>query len=435
MRSFKPAFHALFAMGTCVSPLVLAATDASTAPSCEKYAQYVTRGDAVLRETAPCDTVSPELFGLREELAAHGMGIWGNFNPNYRYDVLGHNDRPQMYNGQNPTYRQSTNVGITYDLTRIGFGGNAQLTAQVAAETGSFKSSNPNYLTMSMFVINQRFFDDQLEVQYGYTPMIREFYGMVLGGNSSAAALGPVSVIPVEVGLSLDTPSPNIMVAVRDSSKRWYDRVAVARSASPEGFQYDLDHNTTGFKLHTDGSNPMIVNEVGYQVESASNQHSVWYRAGAIYNTSHYTDYRNGGETSDNYGGYAAVTYQLTQPDKSSPRGLYLDAKVNYAPDDRNLYTKDFQLTSFYLGPFDSRPADMASVGFTRSYFSKYVRDVVESTGADTENSSTALSLSYAAQVSRGIYWVNGLTYQQGPSFSPTAADALILQTGVNFAF
>jgi porin len=447
MRSYNQIMCALISLAGGISPIVLAAPQSSKieAPiegdpsksaqqSCDAYAQYLTRAEAVLNETPPCETISPELGGIRSELAEHGIGVWGNVMPNYRYDILGHNETPQLYNGQNPTWRQSSSLGMTYDMTRMGWGGKAQFTFAISSETGSYKSSNPNFLTMSIFAINQRFFDDRLEVQYGYYPLIRQFYGMVLGGNASAAALGPISVIPVELGLSLFSPSPALTVAVWDESKSWYNRAAVARSASPKLFQFDLDENPSGFKLHVDGSNPVVVDEFGYKIESAPNQHATWYRVGAIYNTSHYTDYKNGGETDDNYGGYAAATVQLTQPDNASPRGLYGDVKVNYAPEDRNLYTKDFQLTAFYIGPFDSRPRDMTSVGFTKSYFSTYVHNLVESSGADAERSSTALSVSYAARLIPGIYWVNGLTYQQGPSFAPTRDDAVIFQTGLNFS-
>ncbi|UFH30030.1 carbohydrate porin [Pseudomonas sp. CIP-10] len=407
----------------------------TAADNCNKYDKYLPRTEAVLRQTAPCETISPELGGLRETLAEHGMGIQAVFQPNYRYDVLGHNASTQTYNGQNPTYRQATSVKFTYDLTRAGWGGDAQFVAGATWESGSYPAGNPNYATMSSFAVNQRFYDGQLELQYGYYNLIREYYGMVLGGNSSSAALGPVSVIPVQLGLSLFSPSPAVTVGIKDSSKRWYNRTSVARSASPNGFDYDLDENKTGFEIKVKGSKALVVDEFGYKVESGANQKALWARVGGIYNFSHYNNYRDGGMTDSNYGGYAAVTAQLTQPMGAGPKGLYLDAKVNYAPEDRNLYNKDFQLTTFYIGPFDSRPRDMVSLGFTRSYFSTYVHNLVESSGADAERTSTALSLSYAARIARGIYWVNGLTYQEGPSFAPAQDDALLFQTGFNLAF
>ncbi|HDS0918861.1 TPA: carbohydrate porin [Pseudomonas putida] len=407
----------------------------AAADGCQDFAKFMPRTEAVLHQTQPCETIAPELFGLRSTLAENGMGLALNVQPNFRYDVLGHNEKPQLYNGQNPTYRQSTTFKLTYDLTRMGWGGDAQFVLGGTWESGSYKSGNPNFATMSSFAVNQRFYDGRLELQYGYYNLIREYYGMVLGGNSSAAALGPTSVIPVQLGLSLFTPSPAITVGIKDSSKRWYNRASVARSASPNRFQYDLDENPSGFEIKVKGSRALLVDEVGYKIDAGANRPAFWARAGAIYNTSHYSDMRNGGMTDNNYGGYAAVTHQLTQPNKAGPRGLYLDAKINYAPEDRNLYTKDFQLTAFYIGPFETRQRDMASIGFTRSYFSTYAHDAVEAGGGDAERTSTALSVSYAARMTRGVYWVNGLTYQEGPTFSPARDDALIFQTGLNLSF
>ncbi|WAB98051.1 carbohydrate porin [Pseudomonas putida] len=450
MQSMKTVC-ALVALST--APLVFAApptatdTNAGVAPGtpqsampaaasqCERYQRYVVRTEAVLSQTPPCETISPELFGLRAALADNGFGFAAAFSPNYRYDLLGNNSSTQSYNGQNPTYRQSTALKLTYDLTRVGWGGDAQFVLGATWESGSYRTGNPNFLTMSSFAVNQRFYDGQLELQYGYYNLIREYYGMVLGGNSSAAALGPASVIPVQVGLSLFTPSPAVTVTVKDQSKRWYNRATVARSASPNRFQYDLDENPSGFEFKVKGSRAVVVDEFGYKVNAGQDQKAFWARVGAIHNTSKYTDYRNGGMTNNNYGAYAAVTKQVTQPNGSGPRGLYLDAKVNYAPEDRNLYNKDFQLTAFYIGPFDSRQRDMVSLGFTRNYFSTYAHNNVERSGGDAERTSTALSLSYAARLSRGIYWVNGLTYQEGPSFAPALDDALIYQSGLNFSF
>ena len=40
--------------------------------------------------------------------------------------------------------------------------------------------------------------------------------------------------------------------------------------------------------------------------------------------------------------------------------------KADYAPDDRNAYTSDFQVTFFDIGLFPRREQDMTSLGYTR---------------------------------------------------------------------
>jgi porin len=226
------------------------------------------------------------------------------------------------------------------------------------------------------------------------------------------------------------------MAVFKDPSLSFYNRMALARSASPYGLQYDIDKNKTGFTFDVDGSKPLFIDEFGYKTESSKDVLSTNARAGWIYNSTNYTNFRTGGEASNNYGGYVAFTQQVTQPDNESPRGLYFDAKFNYAPEDRNLYAKDYQVNFFYIGPFASRSSDMASLSYSRSYFSKDARRYFENlSDNDVAKFSTSYSFSYAAEVVRGMYAITGLTYQQGPSFNPDKPDALIFQESLYFSF
>ncbi|WP_321854131.1 carbohydrate porin [Paraburkholderia tropica] len=419
-------------------PPVLPADMPNPMMQCGQYADYdklLPRTAAVLIQTPACETISPTLFGLRSTLADNGFGFSASIRPSYQYDVLGHNEHPQKYNGQNPTYLGAIEMNLTYDLTRLGFGGNAQFVIGATGQASSYHEGNPAFMSMTTLAINQQFYNGQLELQYGYYDLIRDYYGMVLGGQSASAALGPVSVIPVELGLSLFTPTPAATVAIKDSSLSWYNRASIARSASPNGFQYDIDHNPTGFNFTVPGSRAMFVDEFGYKTPVGAPGRSIWARIGGIYNTSPVSDFKSGGMADKNYGGYAALTVQITKPDPFGPQGLYLDTKFDYAPEDRNLFARDFQLTAFYIGPFKSRPLDMVSLGFSTEMFSKYARQAIRDFGGQAERSSTALSLSYAARVTRGIYFVGGLTYQTAPSFTPERSNAFLVQTALNIAF
>lgn len=415
--------------------LSIAAKSSYANYSCDVYDSLQTRSEAALRQNPTCDTISPEMGGVRSSLANNGIGIFGSINPVYKYDLLGHNENPQLYNGQDPTTRASGSIGFTYDMTRIGIGGNAQLTMQIQGETGNYTAGNPNFVHMSIFSINQQFYDKQLEIQYGYYPLVRQFYGNVLGGNSSTAALGPTSIIPVEVGLSYITPSPSFMVTLKDPSLDYYNRIAVARSGSPHGLQYDIDNNESGFTINVDGSDPLIIDELGYKTGSSKDKLSTDARVGWIYNTTDYQKFGTDEYKANNYGGYIALTQQITQPDGQTHRGLYFDTKFNYAPEDRNLYAKDYQLNLFYIGPFDIRSSDMASLSFSRSYFSKDARTYYKKEGDNVADFSTAYSFSYAAQVFRGLFLISGLTYQQDPNFNPKKSDAVLLQESLYFSF
>ncbi|MDH8131670.1 porin, partial [Klebsiella pneumoniae] len=88
-------------------------------------------------------------------------------------------------------------LNVTYDLSRIGFTKDAQFTFSPQWATSNYHDSYPELHNIAVLAVNQPLLNGQLELQYGFYPLIRQFYGMVLGGNSSSAALGPTSVIPV----------------------------------------------------------------------------------------------------------------------------------------------------------------------------------------------------------------------------------------------
>ena len=90
----------------------------------------------------------------------------------------------------------------------------------------TYTPANPRVKTVSVFAINQSFFNHQLELEYGFIPGVRLFYGMALGGSASTAALGPSSVVPFQVGMSATEPTPTVNVIVRDPSLRFYNSTA-----------------------------------------------------------------------------------------------------------------------------------------------------------------------------------------------------------------
>lgn len=403
--------------------------------SCEYFDKFNNRAQQVLTPQTNCESVFGDIGGLKSDLADHGIGVQMSWSPKALYDVKGQDRKPQEYGGQNPTWSHSLALVLTYDLARVGFTDGAQLTFSPQWQTSNYQAGYPNLGNVAVLAVNQPLYGGRIELQYGYYPMIRQFYGMVLGGNSASAALGPTSVIPVQVGLSLNAPTPAFDVTFRDKSLRWYNHTAITRSVTSDGLAADVKRNPYGLKLHVDGANPLIANEFGYKVKSGPNQFAQWFRAGVIYNTSNYSRFDEEGKTGNNYGAYVANTRQLTQPVFGAPQGLYLDTKVNWAPKDRNAYNGDFQVTLFDIGLFPGRPRDMTSLGFTKSFISSDFREYLGNRGQEAAQSVSALSLSHAMRVSKGIYWINGITYQDNPTLAPKRGDAFLLQTSFNFNF
>ena len=431
-------FYAKYPLAVSLAALAFTqhalAADTPAAPECAQYEKLLTRAEVAFKNVSICSRIKPDLWGLRKELAEHGIGITATSYNGYTYDVLGNNAKKQVYNGQNPSYNTSVNLYLTYDLTRIGFANDAQLTLAGTWADATYTPANMRVKTVSVFAINQSFFNHRVELVYGYISGVRLFYGMALGGNASTAALGPSSVVPFQVGMSATEPTPTVNVIVRDESLRFYNSTALTRSVSPQGIQKDIDLNPSGLRLKVPEARALLINEVGYKQATSATTNAMWLRAGAMYNTSHYTEFLSGEKSDNNYGGYLAGTVQISKPFNDA-RGWYLDSKLDYSPDSVNAINKAFQVSAFNIGPFASRPADMAAVGLTKSYYSQDLRKATTRYGLEAAPYTLAVTTSYAARLFPGVYLISGLTYTKNPVFTPLHSDALLLQETLNFLF
>ena len=425
----------LFALGVLNAAQAADAPAASAGlPACAAYDRALTRAEPATRAVPVCARITPELGGLRKSLADYGVGITVTSYNGYTYDLGGHNAGTQVYNGQNPSYNASLNLYTTYDLTRLGFANDAQLTLAGQVVRSTYEPANPEVSQVSVLAVNQSFFDHRLEIEYGYVAGVKLFYGVALGGNASTAALGPNSVVPFQVGMSATVPTPTFNVITRDASLRWYNSAAITRSVSPQGILEDVNRNPNGLHWKVAGANPMLIDEVGYKRAASATENAVWSRFGMMYNTSHYTEFKTGEESDNNWGLYFADTHQVSKP-YGDARGWYLDTKLDFSPDSVNAINKAFQVSAFNMGPFASRPFDMVSMGFSKSYYSKDLREVYDAYRMDSVPYTMAVTGSYAARLSPGIYLVNGLTWTKNPVFSPDHPDALLLQTSLNLLF
>ena len=431
-------FYAKYPLAVSLAALAFTqhalAADTPAAPECAQYEKLLTRAEVAFKNVSICSRIKPDLWGLRKELAEHGIGITATSYNGYTYDVLGNNAKKQVYNGQNPSYNTSVNLYLTYDLTRIGFANDAQLSLAGTWADATYTPANMRVKTVSVFAINQSFFNHRVELVYGYISGVRLFYGMALGGNASTAALGPSSVVPFQVGMSATEPTPTVNVIVRDESLRFYNSTALTRSVSPQGIQKDIDLNPSGLRLKVPEARALLINEVGYKQATSATTNAMWLRAGAMYNTSHYTEFLSGEKSDNNYGGYLAGTVQISKPFNDA-RGWYLDSKLDYSPDSVNAINKAFQVSAFNIGPFASRPADMAAVGLTKSYYSEDLRKATTRYGLEAAPYTLAVTTSYAARLFPGVYLISGLTYTKNPVFTPLHSDALLLQETLNFLF
>ncbi|MCT8343850.1 carbohydrate porin [Photorhabdus kleinii] len=418
-------------------PLILLYNNITVAAenSCSSYDALLPRGQETPSVSSACDTVFPEWGGLRKEMA--DRGFYANFQllTNLTYDVSRSwkNTPNPNYMGQRLTTGNMAATELTYDLSRIGFTDKAQLRLGLTYAYNNFKNNGQDgHPFVSAFSINQPLFNDQVILNYGYTTLLFNFYGLFFGSSTASSALGPTSVMLAQAGLTMTKPSPSIDIRFLSENKRWYDHIGVARSQSSEGLKADSKYNTYGLRWKLPRAGTLVINELGYRVNTNETENMIWLRGGSVFNKTPYFNYNNLEYEDNTYSHYIAATRQITKPDASMPfRGWYIDGKANYAPKNRNLFNADISLSLFSIGPFNSRPNDMVTFGLAYDKFSNDAKDYFARNGQLAESYSATASVAYTYRVYNGIYWTNSLSYTHHPSVTPKEDDAYNLLTQI----
>lgn len=404
-------------------------------PECMQYDKYNVRGS----ETpipSNCDTIDPELGGLRKTLADHGWNFQTVVQYSGGYDVLNHEGGPQLYSGQRPSYSLFSMGILTYDLGRIGLNEGSQFAFEPNVMHNTYKMDGDNSVFIGQASALLPFFDGRMSVQAGIYRFGAQFYGTIVGTNLAQSTLGPQSSLFAEVGAQGLKPSPSIDVRLfADDSKRFYTHFGVSRSISPQGIFADAHSNVSGLDFKAKDAKAVYMDELGYRVEGPG-QKKLWLRAGGIYNTSNYAKLDNPTETANNKGLYVVGDVQLTQPNPQMFfQGWYVNGRFDWAPDSLNAVSKTYSTTLYKIGTFESRPFDLFSVGVSRSHFSKNLRQTMQTYRMDPEATSTSYSASYTARISSGLYLQTGLTYTDHPTFVPKRDGALTGKAGLTLVF
>ena len=403
-------------------------------PRCQRNDGLQPQG-TVSPPISTCETLSPDWDGWRNKLADHGWMIGGGISVGGSYDVLNHHEHTQLYIGQDPSFRTNPFVYATYDLGRIGFAGASQLVFNADFQAFSYTDENPTGLSFNSLYINQRFHDGKVQLQYGFDEISNQFYGFSLGSSATASTAGISSSIPFEVGLINNKSAPEVNLRVVLPGTHVYERFGLTRSIDPDGVKADWkSNNFLGLKWHIPGAKPLYINELGYLIDSAPRQRMTWLRQGVIYNASRYPKFR-GGYAGSNYAYYLVGDYQLMQTDATQPsRSIYLNANLDYAPPDRNVYSGDIGITPYMLGPF-GRPYDVLSLSYTFNRLSKSFQRTQQALGISVVDYSSTYAVSYVYRWTRGFYMTNQLSYTTNPIPTPRRPAALTWMSSLSLYY
>lgn len=378
------------------------------------------------------DTVLRDAGGVRSTLADLGIGFLGLSKNTVLYNVRDY-DGPAKYNGKNPTY--STGIQtlfLTFDTGKIGVD-NGQIFFTAAAITNGLRVVNgPRYARIGGLGYYQKLAGGAVEIKVGYYDNAQEYVGTAIAGSLASGTLGPQARIPVQLGFGYNgvgTPALNIRL---NGKHGLYTKFGVQRAVPPGGAAAEIPLNDTGLRFSVRGAKALFVDEIGVNRPATAGTKSSWVRAGGIYNTTRYRDYRNGG-TSENWGVYAAFDQQLTQPSTTAPaKGVYVGGSVNYAPPAQNLYSQYYEGRVYGIGMVPGRPADLASLVATFNSVSPSARRALRP-GDDTEPYAVTVTGSYSYRFSPGVYIQPGLGIAVKPAYYPKAPMAL--NTYLSIAF
>ncbi|WP_445220034.1 carbohydrate porin [Bradyrhizobium sp. Pa8] len=393
----------------------------------------------------PADTIDQDQGGVRSALADVGIGYVGGtvnaFVVNQLPNAARSTIRDQLYSGQNPTFNTLNFMIVTYDLSRFGIP-DGQIIVGAQQQYWTWKPGGPDRFGINTIAYYQTFFGGKLELKMGYLRNINEFVGTIVGGNAAVNVFGASSNILYQAGMSNNaapTPALNLKYNFDD---RFYNRMSIQRSLSPDGQFAHINENPTGLDWGTTNAGVLFLDETGYKNKAAPGLPETWLRAGAGFNNSSFTDLQH--PTQPRAGAnsiyYVAADRQLWQSDvqDSAARGIYAGFSAMYAPPDLNRVSQYYELRLYAKGLFDSRPRDQIAIVATNTAWSNVVVDAAVAKGHLVHRDSTAISATYTAHLAPGIYSSLGLTYINNPTsitYTPRTGHALNLLVSTSIFF
>ena len=389
----------------------------------------------------PADTVDPDPSGIRSELAKYGIGYVGMSLNNFAQNVYPGAEKTtngqQVYNGQQQTTSTQDFFAVTYDLGRYGIP-DGQIVAGGIYTGINWDPGGPNRLGLATLTYYQTLLDKKLEIKFGYIANSLEFVGAQVGGSFATSVFGPSGSIQTQGGLSnLNTPAPGVILKY-NIGDGFYNKALIQRSINPDGALVEVAANPTGFDWNTPNAGTLYMDEFGYRKAAAPGVNQTWVRVGAAYNTSLFNNLEKPGTRSGyNTFYYGLADRQLWQKDPANGayKGIYAGFSILYAPPELNEFSQYYEARLYGIGLFNGRPNDVMSLLATDTIFSNFAVANATKAGALTHDDSRALTVSYSARFSPGLYAGLGLGYVVHPSgiiYTPRTGQALNVLANLN---
>jgi porin len=364
---------------------------------------------------------------FRRALFRKGLAFRVITGPQYTQNLL---DAPvpadeQVYVGQRAFESMFVQPILSADLRQLHLK-QAQLYMGGVWNWVSWNPAGPKTIQLWALYFYKAFGEDRVEIKAGYIANNMNFVGLFVGGSTATGAQGVYAVLPYEAGMSyfpLTAPSFNVRIRGPENT---YIKTAAQRSIDPNGGPTEVARNHTGFRFIPHGDKLVLINEAGYLLAASSDAHEMWFRAGYIYNSTHYRNEETGQSEAGNSCTYALIDYQLLKSSREHPKhGLYAGGSFMTVPETKNPYARYYELRLYKKAPVQSRPDDVLSGVASRTGYSNIFTDNLVSQGKTVWRAGTTVTGSYSLRASPGNYVSLGLSYVAGPAITPRVPNAL----------
>ena len=365
------------------------------------------------------DTLDQGAFGLRNALAADGIGYTGIVSTTFTDNVIRHalpagnqfgphSRDNQAYSGQLPTYTNQDTLYVTYDLRKYGIP-DGQITVAGQLTTTNWNPRGPDGFDLATATYYQTLFNKKVEIKIGALNNALEFIGPNVGNSLANGIFGPNASLSIENGLdasAFTTYGVNITYHFPDYI---YDKADVSRAISPDGSIAEKLANPTGTNFTVRNAGVIVLNEAGYKVDASADQKFTWLRAAGDYSSSNYTILNHTAHRgSPNYGLFLLADRQIFQtashPDRRTAfQGLYAGFSVEYAPEYFDRFSQYYEGRIYGFGLIPGRPRDLLSLVVTRNVFSQDAVKTARQAGLLAHNNVNAVTGSYGLRVLPGL--------------------------------
>ncbi len=365
------------------------------------------------------DTVDQGAFGLRNALAADGIGYTGISSTTFTDNVIRHglpagnrfgpHSRDlQGYSGQLPTYTTQQTLYMTYDLRKYGIP-DGQITLAGQLTSTNWNPGGPNGFDLATATYYQTLFNKRVEIKIGALNNFLEFLGPNVGNSLANGIFGPNASLAIENGLdasAFTTYGVNLQYNFPDHI---YNKLDVSRAISPDGSIAEKLGNPTGTNFTVRNAGVLVLDEMGYKVNAGAAQKFTWIRAAGDYSSSNYTILNHTAHRgSPNYGMYFLADRQILQTashpnSRTGFQGLYVGLSVEFAPEYFDRFSQYFEGRVYGFGLVPGRPKDLASIVLTRNIFSKSAVETARQAGLLAHTNVNAITGSYGFHVLSGL--------------------------------